>query len=304
MIPSFEKFFLPSLQCFAQQNSCDGKLLQEHCIKELGLNEEDIRELIKSGRKTKLQDRISWTITYFYQACLIERLQRGVYRITQRGRDFLKSHPTDFGKEDLMQFKEFKKYASGNKTATAKIQEKEHTASSKTPSEILDEAYQEINKDLTQKLLDEVKRQSPQFFEQLVIHLLVNMGYGGSFEDAAKVTQYSHDDGIDGVIKEDKLGLDTIYIQAKRYTTQAVQKPDLQKFIGALVEHKATKGIFITTSSFSSGALETCKKAEHVKIILIDGLQLANFMIEYNVGVSTTQVYEIKRVDTDFFAEE
>ena len=304
MIPSFEKFFLPSLQCFAKQNSCDGKLLQEHCIKELGLNEEDIRELIKSGRKTKLQDRISWTITYFYQACLIERLQRGVYRITQRGRDFLKSHTSDFGKEDLMQFKEFKKYASGNKTATAKTQEEEHTAISKTPSEILDEAYQEINKDLTQKLLDEVKRQSPQFFEQLVIRLLVNMGYGGSFEDAAKVTQYSHDDGIDGVIKEDKLGLDTIYIQAKRYTTQAVQKPDLQKFIGALVEHKATKGIFITTSSFSSGALETCKKAEHVKIILIDGIQLANFMIEYNVGVSTTQVYEIKRVDTDFFAEE
>lgn len=304
MIPSFEKFFLPSLQCFAQQNSCDGKLLQEHCIKELGLNEEDIRELIKSGRKTKLQDRISWTITYFYQACLIERLQRGVYRITQRGRDFLKSHTSDFGKEDLMQFKEFKKYASRNKTATAKTQEEEHTAISKTPSEILDEAYQEINKDLTQKLLDEVKRQSPQFFEQLVIRLLVNMGYGGSFEDAAKVTQYSHDDGIDGVIKEDKLGLDTIYIQAKRYTTQAVQKPDLQKFIGALVEHKATKGIFITTSSFSSGALETCKKAEHVKIILIDGTQLANFMIEYNVGVSTTQVYEIKRVDTDFFAEE
>lgn len=304
MIPSFEKFFLPSLQCFAQQNSCDGKLLQEHCIKELGLNEEDIRELIKSGRKTKLQDRISWTITYFYQACLIERLQRGVYRITQRGRDFLKSHTSDFGKEDLMQFKEFKKYASRNKTATAKTQEEEHTAISKTPSEILDEAYQEINEDLTQKLLDEVKRQSPQFFEQLVIRLLVNMGYGGSFEDAAKVTQYSHDDGIDGVIKEDKLGLDTIYIQAKRYTTQAVQKPDLQKFIGALVEHKATKGIFITTSSFSSGALETCKKAEHVKIILIDGTQLANFMIEYNVGVSTTQVYEIKRVDTDFFAEE
>ena len=304
MIPSFEKFFLPSLQCFAQQNSCDGKLLQEHCIKELGLNEEDIRELIKSGRKTKLQDRISWTITYFYQACLIERLQRGVYRITQRGRDFLKSHTSDFGKEDLMQFKEFKKYASRNKTATAKTQEEEHTAISKTPSEILDEAYQEINKDLTQKLLDEVKRQSPQFFEQLVIRLLVNMGYGGSFEDAAKVTQYSHDDGIDGVIKEDKLGLDTIYIQAKRYTTQAVQKPDLQKFIGALVEHKATKGIFITTSSFSSGALETCKKAEHVKIILIDGTQLANFMIEYNVGVSTTQVYEIKRVDTDFFVEE
>lgn len=304
MIPSFEKFFLPSLQCFAKQNSCDGKLLQEHCIKELGLNEEDIRELIKSGRKTKLQDRISWTITYFYQACLIERIQRGVYRITQRGRDFLKNHSTDFGKEDLLQFKEFKKYASGNKSTTTQTQEVENATSSKTPSEILDEAYQEINKDLTQKLLDEVKRQSPQFFEQLVIRLLVNMGYGGSFEDAAKVTQYSHDDGIDGVIKEDKLGLDTIYIQAKRYTTQAVQKPDLQKFIGALVEHKATKGIFITTSSFSSGALETCKKAEHVKIILIDGLQLANFMIEYNVGVSTTQVYEIKRVDTDFFAEE
>lgn len=130
------------------------------------------------------------------------------------------------------------------------------------------------------------------------------MGYGGSFEDAAKVTQYSHDDGIDGVIKEDKLGLDTIYVQAKRYTTESVQKPDLQKFIGALVEHKATKGIFITTSSFSSGAMETCRRAEHVKIILIDGIQLANFMIEYNIGVSVSQVYEIKRIDTDFFTDE
>lgn len=279
-------------------------MLQDYCVKALLLTEDETRELIKSGRKTKLQDRISWTITYFYQAGLIERTQRGIYKITQRGLDFLKQHSTDFGKNELMQFKEFKAFASSEKAANIKSDKNEQGTTNKTPSEIMDEAYLEINKDLTKRLLDEVKRQSPQFFEQLVIHLLVAMGYGGSFEDAAKVTQYSHDDGIDGVIKEDKLGLDTIYVQAKRYTTESVQKPDLQKFIGALVEHKATKGIFITTSSFSSGAMETCRRAEHVKIILIDGIQLANFMIEYNIGVSVSQVYEIKRIDTDFFTDE
>lgn len=279
-------------------------MLQDYCVKALLLTEDETRELIKSGRKTKLQDRISWTITYFYQAGLIERTQRGIYKITQRGLDFLKQHSTDFGKNELMQFKEFKAFASSEKSANIKSDKNEQGTTNKTPSEIMDEAYLEINKDLTKRLLDEVKRQSPQFFEQLVIHLLVAMGYGGSFEDAAKVTQYSHDDGIDGVIKEDKLGLDTIYVQAKRYTTESVQKPDLQKFIGALVEHKATKGIFITTSSFSSGAMETCRRAEHVKIILIDGIQLANFMIEYNIGVSVSQVYEIKRIDTDFFTDE
>ena len=304
MTPSFEKFFLPSLQCFARQGECDGRMLQDYCVKALLLTEDETRELIKSGRKTKLQDRISWTITYFYQAGLIERTQRGIYKITQRGLDFLKQHSTDFGKNELMQFKEFKAFASSEKSANIKSDKNEQGTTNKTPSEIMDEAYLEINKDLTKRLLDEVKRQSPQFFEQLVIHLLVAMGYGGSFEDAAKVTQYSHDDGIDGVIKEDKLGLDTIYVQAKRYTTESVQKPDLQKFIGALVEHKATKGIFITTSSFSSGAMETCRRAEHVKIILIDGIQLANFMIEYNIGVSVSQVYEIKRIDTDFFTDE
>lgn len=241
MTPSFEKFFLPSLQCFARQGECDGRMLQDYCVKALLLTEDETRELIKSGRKTKLQDRISWTITYFYQAGLIERTQRGIYKITQRGLDFLKQHSTDFGKNELMQFKEFKAFASSEKAANIKSDKNEQGTTNKTPSEIMDEAYLEINKDLTKRLLDEVKRQSPQFFEQLVIHLLVAMGYGGSFEDAAKVTQYSHDDGIDGVIKEDKLGLDTIYVQAKRYTTESVQKPDLQKFIGALVDIRPQK---------------------------------------------------------------
>lgn len=301
MVPSFERFFYPSLQCFAQMETCDGNKLQNYCIDKLQLTEDDCHELIKSGKRTKVQDRVSWTITYFYQAGIIERIHRGLYKITKRGKDFLSQHHSDFGKDDLMQFNDFKKFASGSKTE--KNSDNKETVS-KTPSEIIEDAFQEINKNLIKQLLDEVKKQSPQFFERLVIHLLVAMGYGGSFEDAAKVTQYSHDDGIDGVIKEDKLGLDTIYIQAKRYTTESVQKPDLQKFIGALVEHKATKGIFITTSAFSSGAIETCKKAEHVKIILIDGEQLANFMIEYNVGVSTRQTYEIKRLDSDFFVEE
>ena len=174
----------------------------------------------------------------------------------------------------------------------------------KTPSEVMDEAFSEINATLASDLLDHVKTQSPKFFEQLVVKILVAMGYGGSLDNAGVVTQISHDDGIDGIIKEDKLGLDSIYIQAKRYTTGSVQKTDIQKFIGALTEQGASKGVFITTASFSSGAIETSKKASGVKIVLIDGDMLTKLMIENNIGVSTRQTYEIKRIDTDFFNEE
>ena len=167
----------------------------------------------------------------------------------------------------------------------------------------MDEAYNEISEALTDELLSAIKKQSPRFFERLVIKLLVAMGYGGSFEDAASVTQYSHDEGIDGIIKEDKLGLDSVYVQAKRYDNGNIGRKEIQSFVGALSGKGATKGIFLTTSNFTQEAREYLP-ASNIKIILIDGKQLCNYMIEYNIGVSIKQIYEIKKIDSDFFEDE
>ena len=182
-------------------------------------------------------------------------------------------------------------------------QDEQMSLEEKTPSEKMSDAYNVISETLADELLIYVKRQSPKFFEKLVIRLLVAMGYGGSFEDAANVTQYSRDEGIDGVIKEDRLGLDKIYVQAKRYDSGVVGRKEIQSFVGALSGKGATKGIFITTSSFTKDALEYLPSS-NIKIVLIDGAKLANYMIDYNIGVSVKQVYEIKRIDSDFFNEE
>ena len=173
-----------------------------------------------------------------------------------------------------------------------------------TPTDLIDNAYSQINKNLAKDLLAKVLEMSPAFFEKLVVELLVKMGYGGSFEDAAGFTQYSRDEGIDGFIKEDKLGLDTIYIQAKRWDKGPVGSKEIQAFAGALdMKYHASKGVFITTSSFTEAAKKCVKDAKSTKIVLIDGEQLCKYMIEYNLGVSTRQIYEIKQVDRDYFEE-
>lgn len=190
------------------------------------------------------------------------------------------------------------------KKQTAKVIE-ELEDSKQTPTEQLENAYQTIIKDLAADLLQKVLEQSAQFFEHLVLDLLLKMGYGGSLSDAGLVTKYSHDDGIDGIIKEDKLGLDKIYIQAKRYNTaNTIGKPQIQQFVGALDEQKASKGVFITTSSYSSEARKYAEEKASKKIVLIDGQELARYMIEYNVGVSLKHVYEVKRIDSDYFEDD
>ena len=171
-----------------------------------------------------------------------------------------------------------------------------------TPTEQMDSAFKSINEDLAVDLLQKVIEMSPEFFEKLVLDLLLNMGFGSRNKEMAIVTPTSHDNGVDGIIPEDALGLDKIYIQAKRYTDSPVSKPEIHKFIGALDEQKASKGVFITTSKFTSGAKETVEKASK-KIVLIDGKTLADYMIEYNVGVSEKKVYEVKKLDTDYFEE-
>lgn len=307
MVSQFEEFLYPTLLSFSNGEERSVIDARKFNIDYLHLTEQDAEELIKSGNRTKVQDRTSFSITYLFQAGLITRTKRGFYIISDLGRDILnkgvKSLTREYLEEHYQSFYEFSRIRKKNNKDNNASSETILTKGELTPQEQMENAFDIIHDDLADKLLDVVKSKSPRFFENLVIKLLVAMGYGGSEKDAL-VTKYSHDDGVDGIIREDKLGLDSIYVQAKRYNTGAVQKPDMQKFIGALSEQGATKGIFITTSTFSTGARETINKTSHIKIVLVDGQQLAKYMIQYGIGVSIMQVYEIKKIDSDFFDDE
>lgn len=296
-VPIFEKFLYPFLY-----NLKDGELtlkeLREKLISHFDLSTYDIQVKTKSGNTTQFNDRIGWARQYFRRALFIDIPKNGTYRITQRGIDFLKNH-TDLTIDDLMEYPEYAAYNSTRKKKESKSDTT--TVADLTPTEQLEQAFESIESDLAADLLAKVMEQSPAFFEQLVVDLLVKMGYGGSFADSAKVTQLSNDEGIDGIIYEDKLGLDKIYIQAKRWSN-SVGRPVIQQFAGALVGQNATKGVFITTSTFSKDAKQYVVGL-HQKIVLIDGQELAKFMIEYNVGVSTKKTYEVKRIDTDYFED-
>lgn len=303
-LPIFEDFLYPFLLA---TNSKDMSIseMRQYIIDYFHLTDEDCSLRTKSGNSTQVVDRLNWVRQYLRRAQMIEIPERGVYRITQRGKDYLASHDS-LRKQDLMQFPEFASYANGTviqTVSTSTDSAVQDTTNDLTPTEQLEQAYHSIVEDLAADLLQKTLEQTPYFFEHLVVDLLVKMGYGGSFANSAQVTQYVHDDGIDGIIYEDKLGLDKIYIQAKRYKLDnTVGKPQIQQFSGALDEQKATKGVFITTSSYSKEAKQYVEKLNK-KIVLIDGQELARYMIEYNVGVSTKQVYEVKRIDSDYFEE-
>ena len=303
-IPKFQDFLYPFLYQLKDKDMTTREM-KEALIQHFALTDEDCAIRTQAGSALMIDDRIGWVRQWLRRALFIEIPQRGVYHITQRGSDYLKSH-SDLRDKDLMQYPEYAEYAKG-KVKTPKADDnmspKEDKSQELTPTEQLEQAYHNIVDDLASDLLQKTLDQSPYFFEHLVVDLLVKMGYGGSFANSAQVTKYVHDDGIDGIIYEDKLGLDKIYIQAKRYKfDNTVGKPQIQQFSGALDEQKATKGVFITTSSYSKEAKQYVEKLNK-KIVLIDGQELARYMIEYNVGVSTKQVYEVKRIDSDYFEE-
>ena len=306
MVPKFEEFFLPCLKCLNSENIYTQKLLQQYVIDYFKLTEKDINSLIRSGKKTQVADRVSWTVSYFLQAGLIDTPKRGNYKINAFGKSFLSEHKNGFGKKDLLQIPAFATFAHKKNDKEDKpndtIIDSSINVIESTPTDLIDDAYSQINKALAKELLSKILEMSPAFFEKLVVELLVKMGYGGSFEDAASVTQYSRDEGIDGVIKEDKLGLDTIYIQAKRWDKGSVGSKEIQAFVGAIDMKHASKGVFITTSTFTEDA-KKCAKQVKSKIVLIDGEQLCKFMIEYNLGVAVRQTYEIKQIDRDYFDE-
>lgn len=301
-IPKFEDFLYPFLSLL-KKNEMSSKEIKENLIVYFGLTDEDRLLKTKGGSAYQIDDRIGWCRQWLRRALFIEIPQRGMYRITQRGKDYLKTH-SDLRQEDLLQYPEYAEYANvtpadkGKKTA----KETKSVAEELTPTEQLEVAMKSINNDLAADILQKTREMSPAKFEQLVLDLLLAMGFGGANKDMAKVTPISHDNGVDGIIPQDALGLDKIYIQAKRYKEgSSVQKPEIQQFI-ALNEQKATKGVFVTTSTFSQGAKESVSKATS-KIVLIDGIALAQYMIEYNVGVSTRKTYVVKRIDTDYFEE-
>lgn len=272
-----------------------------------GVTEEERRVQIPSGRAFLFTNRIGWAKTHLRMAGLIENRARGVFRITKRGSQVLKENPDRIdmkvlaeqpGYERSRVVSETAKVGEGKKGAAAKLSEQEM----RTPEEIMGAAYQQIREALAEDLLERMKSASPSFFEKLVVELLLKMGYGGSIKDAGKAIGKSGDEGIDGVIKEDRLGLDTIYIQAKRWD-QTVGRPEIQKFAGALQGMRAKKGVFITTGSFSAEARAYAERID-ARIVLLGGEEVAWLMIDFGLGVSEVATYQVKRVDSDYFAEE
>lgn len=275
-------------------------------VDELGsgfaLTDEDLSERLPSGTQTVFANRVGWARTYLKKAGLLDSQKRGFLRITERGRSILSQGPERIDTKFLEQFPEFIAFRDGSVDAAKERKAITPAVSlppSSTPFEILDDAYGQIQSTLANDLLETLKKVTPKQFEEIVIDLLVKMGYGGSRVDAGKAIGKTGDEGIDGIIKEDQLGLGVIYIQAKRWE-QIIGRPEVQKFAGALAGQHATKGVLITTSSFSKEALSYAS-ALAIKVVLLDGLGLANLMIDHGVGVTTESVYEIKRIDSDYF---
>lgn len=272
---------------------------------EFNLTEQERTELLPSGQAFLFSNRVGWARTYLKKAGLLESPKRGTISITPRGLTLLKTNPDRIDNKTLKQYPEFLEFQNYKREDGESIISSDVTpeGETQTPEEIIDNSYQRIRKSLAQEIIDTVRGLSPSFFERLVVELLVKMGYGGSIKDAGKAVGKTNDEGIDGTIKEDKLGLDIIYIQAKRWQAgNTVGRPELHKFVGALAGQGAKKGIFITTSTFTKEARDYTPRNE-TKIVLIDGEELAQLMIDYNLGVSSQRTYEIKRLDGDYFDE-
>ena len=300
-VPKFQDFLYPFLRLLKDGDMTKADITSA-LISHFSLTEEDCAIRTRSGSLTQLSDRIGWCVQWLRRAEFIEIVTRATYRITSVGLKYLSTH-SNLRQSDLMKYPAFAAYASSKNISTqttSPTSDNPHI-SELTPTEQLEQAHETISNDLAADLLSKVMEQTPTFFEHLVVDLLVKMGYGGSNSDAARVTQLTNDEGIDGIIYEDKLGLDKIYLQAKRWTN-SVGRPVIQQFAGALVGQNASKGVFITTSSYSKEA-RNYVAGLHQKIVLIDGNELAKYMIEYNVGVSTKKVYEVKRIDNDYFEE-
>jgi restriction system protein len=304
-IPDFQSCMLPVLQL-----ASDGK---EHTLAEtrevlsarFNLSAEERTELLPSGRQRRFDNRVAWAKAYLDHAGLLRSPRRGHIQITERGRAVLQEAPPRIDialLERFEEFREFRRAADRPELVLAETATEEGPQASETPEETLERAYQAIRAELAAELLARVRASSPSFFERLVVELLLKMGYGRSRAEAGRAIGGTGDEGIDGLISEDRLGLDTIYIQAKRWEG-TVGRPEIQRFVGALHGRRAHTGVFITTGTFSADAGDYVSRIEP-RVVLINGLQLAEYMLDLNVGVTTRATFELKRIDSDYFVEE
>ncbi len=314
-IPDYQALMLPLLRFAADGHEHKFREAIEALSVEFALTDDERAELLPSGSQPVFDNRVGWAKTYLKQAGLLASPKRGLFHITEQGAALLAKKPASVGLATLDQYDAFRAFRSRRRETepdpVSPTVETADPASVATPEEQLASAYQRLRQGLELDLLEQIKSSSPAFFERIVIDLLVKMGYGGSRRDAGRAVGKSGDGGIDGIIKEDKLGLDVIYIQAKRWEGSAASspplhllgRPEIQKFAGALQGHRASKGVFITTSSYTREAKDY-SGIINTKIILIDGIELTSLMIDHNVGVSSVGAYEVKKIDTDYFEGE
>ena len=302
MIPDYQTVMLPLLRLASDEQEHSSRGAIEKLADQFKLSEQERKELLPSGRQATFDNRVGWARTYMKKAGLLESKRRGYFKITSRGLEALQKDPQTINVKYLEQYPEFVEFRTkrtvADKPTFSKEMQEEDT---QTPEEAIETAYQAIRNNLASDLIQQIMECSPSFFERMVVDLLVKMGYGGTRKDAGQAVGQSGDEGIDGIINEDRLGLDVIYIQAKRWEG-SVGRPEIQKFVGALQGQRAKKGIFITTSSFSKQAVDYTSMIES-NVVRIDGETLAKLMIDNNVGVSSIAAYEIGRVDSDYFNE-
>lgn len=300
-VPAFQNFFKPLLELASDKQEHSIGEAREVIARKMRIGPEALAELLPSKRQTKFDNRVAWAKSYFIQSKIFEATRRGHFRITERGLELLAQNHERIDLKTLEQYPEFVEFHTAGKNEN-QDDFSQQELQIETPEERLQKAYQSIQAELSNELLNRIKSNSPDFFESLVVDLMVAMGYGGSRDDAGNAIGKTGDEGIDGIIKEDKLGLDVVYLQAKRWEG-TVGRPEIQRFVGALHGKRAKKGVFLTTGRFSDDALDYIRNIDP-KVVLIDGQNLAKLMIENNLGTATTATYEVKRIDTDYFEEE
>lgn len=310
-IPEFYHFIRPALELHKDGQPATMKQTELVLADKFAISPEEREELLPSGRSTRLYSRVQWALTYLRQAKLLESVGRGVNKITARGTKFLQTAPATIKPSDLAVYPEFVAFQQGSRAANGVAAQPASvttdmvasTNDKVTPEESIEASYQTLKDALAQDVLERVKAMPPAFFEQLIVQLMLSLGYGGTVEDAGQTLGKSGDGGVDGVIKQDKLGLEKIYLQAKRWNDGTVGSKEVQAFVGALSGQGASKGVFITTSTFSKAAKDFTKLNHTFKVSLVDGLEMARLMIDHNLGVSLVQRYDVKRIDSDFFTE-
>lgn len=302
-IPTYDKCMLPLLQFAGDGQPHHIREAVDALAWEFQITEEELNERLPSGKKSTFNDRVQWANTYLKKAGLLHSVRRGIFEITPLGREVLAENLEYIDRNYLMRFPGFVEFQTVlNVNHSTSPSRSEVSKAEQTPQEILQQSYQDLREQLAHELLDQIMESPPSFFEKLVVDLLVAMGYGGSLENAGRAVGKTGDGGIDGIINEDKLGFDVIYIQAKRWDfDNVVSRPTVQAFAGTLMGQGVTKGVLITTSRFSREAIEYAHAIKQLKIILLDGQQLAELMIDHNIGVNPVETYVIKRLDSDYF---